>query len=98
MPTRPASNVSDRVFRRLLLRPGFLSHFPPCGYDDPEILPTRKPHAVSKALTSNRKLRAGQRSSLVQRTLESALYFALIISTLTITVASEPFPWTPLIV
>ena len=27
--------------------------FTPCGYDDPEILPTRKPPAVSKAVTAD---------------------------------------------
>src|SRR6202046_5311837 len=33
--------------------PDFCLIFAPCGYDDPEILPTRKPPAVSKALTAD---------------------------------------------
>jgi hypothetical protein len=35
--------------------PDFYLIFAPCGYDDPEILPTRKPRCVSKALTANRR-------------------------------------------
>jgi hypothetical protein len=33
--------------------PDFCLIFAPCGYDDPEILPTRKPPTVSKALTAD---------------------------------------------
>jgi hypothetical protein len=33
--------------------PDFCLIFAPYGYDDPEILPTRKPPAVSKALTAD---------------------------------------------
>src|SRR6476469_2588088 len=33
--------------------PNFCLIFAPCGYDDPEILPTRKPPTVSKALTAD---------------------------------------------
>jgi hypothetical protein len=33
--------------------PDFCLIFAPCGYDDPEILPTRKPPVVSKALTAD---------------------------------------------
>src|SRR5271169_5481256 len=33
--------------------PDFCLIFAPCGYDDPEILPTRKQPAVSKALTAD---------------------------------------------
>src|SRR5580693_4437302 len=35
--------------------PDFCLIFAPCGYDDPEILPTRKPPTVSKALTADTK-------------------------------------------
>src|SRR5471030_3269321 len=33
--------------------PDFCLIFAPCGYDDPEILPKRKPPTVSKALTAD---------------------------------------------
>src|ERR1700729_1591961 len=33
--------------------PDFCLIFAPCGYDDPKILPTRKPPTVSKALTAD---------------------------------------------
>ena len=35
--------------------PDFCLIFAPCGYDDPEILPSRKPPAVSKALTADNR-------------------------------------------
>jgi hypothetical protein len=34
--------------------PDFCLIFAPCGYDDPEILPKRKPPTVSKALTADK--------------------------------------------
>src|ERR1700688_4928644 len=37
--------------------PDFCLIFAPCGYDDPEILPTRKPTTRSKALTADTELR-----------------------------------------
>jgi hypothetical protein len=38
--------------------PDFCLIFAPCGYDDPEILRTRKPPAVSKALTADKRVRS----------------------------------------
>src|SRR5450432_1066288 len=37
--------------------PDFCLIFAPCGYDDPEILPKRKPPTVSKALTADSRRR-----------------------------------------
>jgi hypothetical protein len=39
--------------------PDFCLIFAPCGYDDPEILPTRKPPTVSKALTADKTANSG---------------------------------------
>src|SRR5277367_6616733 len=36
--------------------PDFCLIFAPCGYDDPEILPRRKPRAVSKALMADTQI------------------------------------------
>ena len=42
--------------------PDFRLIFPPCGYDDPKILPTRKPPTVSKALTADRRMGQSRRA------------------------------------
>jgi hypothetical protein len=46
-PTR-RREAQDAAFR-----PDFCLIFAPCGYDDPEILPTREPRPVSKALMTD---------------------------------------------
>src|SRR5271168_2938376 len=50
--------------------PDFCLIFAHCGYDDPEILPTRKLHAVSKAQTPNKSQRF---ETYVERVLDPEL-------------------------
>jgi hypothetical protein len=53
--------------------PDFCLIFAPCGYDDPEILPTRKPPTVSMVLTPDNLINTSRGPIVDQKALTKAL-------------------------